>query len=294
MKASLRVLMEGLIDYAGLFPPASLGMEEAVRNFAEYRKSPQADWLGRFVVPAARLDEFAQVRQAVSGDEAAWPVSALMGPDFAADAEIIRSLHQGPAGRLAQVDTVEFKAETAEALSSALAQVPAGILSYAEIPLAEDPTPLLKAIAAAGARAKIRTGGVAGNLIPPSMQVARFLKACARAGVPFKATAGLHHPIRSLRQLTYAKDSPYAVMHGFINVFLAAAFAAKGMEESDLAALLNEEEGSAFRFGDGEIEWRGSRLPASTLMAVRRDFAVSFGSCSFEEPREDLREEALL
>jgi hypothetical protein len=294
MKVSLSILMEGLIDYAGLYPPASLGMEEAVRNFAAYRRSAEATWLGRFVVNAARLPEFAVARQAGREDSDTWSVSALVGPDFDTDFGAVASFRKGPAGSLAHVDSVEFKLDSAAALPGILAKLPKGIQAYAEIPLSEDPVPFLKAIGAAGLRAKVRTGGVKAEMIPAPALLARFLRAATRVGVAFKATAGLHHPVRSMRPLTYAPDSSYAEMHGFLNVFLAAAFAAKGMEEVDLADLLREEEASAFRFGDIDIEWRGHRLPASTLMAVRRDFAVSFGSCSFDEPREDLREEDLL
>lgn len=288
------ILMERLIDYAGLYPPASLGMDEAVHNFSEYRKSPEAPWLGRFVVEATRLPEFATARQALKEDTEPWLVTTLVGPNFDSDWDAITSFQKGPAGRFAQVDTVEFKLDSAAELPGILAKLPKGTQAYAEIPLAGDSDPYLKAIGAAGIRAKVRTGGVTEGLIPTPSQVARFLKAAARAGVAFKATAGLHHPIRSMRPLTYAPDSPYAEMHGFLNVFLAAAFAAKGMEEANLVDLLREEAFGAFRFGDAELEWRGHRLPASTLMAVRRDFALSFGSCSFDEPREDLREEALL
>ena len=50
--------MAGLTDYAGLFPPAELGMREAVRNYAEYLNGPDSACLGRFIVPADRIDEF--------------------------------------------------------------------------------------------------------------------------------------------------------------------------------------------------------------------------------------------
>ena len=172
--------------------------------------------------------------------------------------------------------------------------IPSGIAPYFEISPQEDPVPFLEVLAAAGGRAKLRTGGVTADLIPGADEVARFLEACARAGVPFKATAGLHHPFRSRRRLTYAPDSPEAVMHGFLNVFLAAALAAEGVPAGELADLLREEDPAAFRFGAEGAAWRGRSIARARLEAVRRELAVGFGSCSFEEPRQDLAEAKLL
>ena len=72
---ALSILLEGLIDYAGLYPPASLPMEAAVRNYAAYLGGPRAAWLGRFVLPAARLDAFLAARQGL--DAAPWRLDIL-------------------------------------------------------------------------------------------------------------------------------------------------------------------------------------------------------------------------
>ena len=85
--------------------------------------------------------------------------------------------------------------------------------------------PRLAVLSAAGARAKVRTGGVTEGAFPASHALARFIQSCADAGVPFKATAGLHHPLRGEYRLTYEPGSPHGMMFGFLNVFLAAAFA---------------------------------------------------------------------
>ena len=138
--------------------------------------------------------------------------------------------------------------------------------------------------------AKIRTGGLTPDAIPPAEDIADFLRAAAARRVPFKATAGLHHPIRSERPLTYAADSPRAVMHGFINVFLAASFAWHGMDRPAIIDLLNETDPDSFEFIDSAARWRGWNLSTAQLESARRDFAHSFGSCSFEEPAGDLGE----
>ena len=142
--------------------------------------------------------------------------------------------------------------------------------------------------------AKYRTGGVTPETIPPSDNIADFLHAAASRRVPFKATAGLHHPIRSERPLTYAPDSPRAVMHGFVNVFLAASFAWHGMDRSAIIELLSETDPDTFEFLDAGVRWRGRSLSTAQIESARRDFAHSFGSCSFEEPITDLRQLAWL
>ncbi len=317
MDATLDILMEGLIDYAGLFPPAALDMAAAVRNYAAYTRSPQATWLGRFVLPVSRLEEFSKSVASISdGDsrDPPWRLSVLIGKDLIADLKAIAAFNRG-----AIIDSIEMKVETAEEIRAAMAQISAwaatvglglslgrspgpglgldlvpGFTAYFEVSIQADPAPLLAAIAAAGGRAKVRTGGVTGDLFPSPEALARFLAACARAEVPFKATAGLHHPVRSARPLTYAPDSAQAKMHGFLNVFLAAAFSANGMDPESLADLLREESPRAFAFREEEVAWQGHRLGASQLRSARRNFALAFGSCSFEEPGEDLREAGFL
>lgn len=144
-----------------------------------------------------------------------------------------------------------------------------------------------------GAFVKVRTGGLTPESVPPPEAIADFLHRAAERRLPFKATAGLHHPIRSLHTLTYAADSPRAAMHGFLNVFIAAAFAWYGEVEL-LPHIIKEEDPRAFEFAGDELRWRGRRLTAEEIRAARRDFAHSFGSCSFEEPVADLRERGYL
>lgn len=142
----------------------------------------------------------------------------------------------------------------------------------------------------AGAYAKIRTGGLTPDAIPSTDHIAAFLWEAAARRLPFKATSGLHHPVRSLRPLTYAANAPHAVMHGFVNVFTAAAFAWHDARCAFLLDLLSDVDSHAFAFRDEELSWRGHTLTTQQVTQARRDFAHSFGSCSFEEPVADLRE----
>jgi hypothetical protein len=157
---------------------------------------------------------------------------------------------------------------------------------YAEVTATE-----LAHVKEAGCFAKLRTGGVTPDAIPPIESVADFIRTCAELRVPFKATAGLHHPVRAPHLLTYAADAPRAVMHGFLNVFMAAALAWHG--DRDLEPVLAETDPAAFRFDDC-THWRDRSLTADQVRDARTYFAHAFGSCSFDEPVDGLKELELL
>ncbi len=164
--------------------------------------------------------------------------------------------------------------------------VPAGRPVYCEVPVAS-----LDDVKRAGCLAKVRTGGVKPVAIPSVADVAAFIRACAERRLAFKATAGLHHPVRAEHPLTYEPDAPRAVMHGFLNVFLAAAFAWHG--DPDIEPVLAETDPAAFRFDD-RAHWRNRSLDATQVRDARTNFAHAFGSCSFEEPVRDLQSLGLL
>jgi hypothetical protein len=288
---ALRPLLAGVVDYAGLFPPAALDMPAAVRNYAEYLGDRDAWMLGRFVVPVGRLDEFAAEREAVE-DETEWKVAALIGADAAADIATSRKFNEAQSGR-AHIDTLEGKLASAEAIDSAAKLAGGDFALYAEIPVDSDPELLVDAIAKAGINAKIRTGGVTADAFPPADQIVRFMRRCADRHVLFKATAGLHHPLRSEHRLTYAPDAPRGVMYGYLNVFLAAAMIQR-LSDDDARALLEERDPKAIVVQRDTINWRRHELRADEINAARELIASSFGSCSFREPVDELRELSLL
>ena len=235
MTKSLRVLLEQLIDYAGLFPPAALTMQDAVRNYARYRDSEHAWILGKFVVTKERMKE-------VPSD---FPLTVLGIDEVKAD-----DLESAARGAFVEITDVS----------------------------------LLPELKRRGLRAKIRTGGIAEDAFPTPERVAAFIRACRNEGVAFKATAGLHHPVRCVKPLTYEPSSPTGAMHGFINVFLAAAFV------DDAEEVLLDGDPDSFEFDDDGVSWRGLRGTTEELARMRQELAISFGSCSFEEPLADLRE----
>jgi hypothetical protein len=292
---ALSTLLAGLVDFAGLFPPAALAMPEAVARYGRYAVGTRSAMLGRFVLPVARLAEFAEQvrllpRATAPRIDRTWRVAVLAG---ASDEAAIVQANARFAGAVV-VDVIEAKADTPEAVAALAPLAHRGFTVYVEIPVREDPAPLIATIRAHGLRAKIRTGGVTADAFPAPSDVLRFLVRCTRASVPFKATAGLHHPLRGEYALTYAPDAPRGTMYGFLNIFLAAALLRAGAEPEEIAPVLEERDTAALRVSDDAIAWRAQVLPLSALVEARAHFAGSFGSCSFEEPVQDLTSLGLL
>jgi hypothetical protein len=297
---ALHTLLEHSIDYAGLFPPAALDMKQAVRNYASYRESEDAWWLGRFVVPASRLEEFekaaAELLPSTPG-AAPWQLSALLGPAIPYEAKAVVDFncrHAAERAATAVVDVVELKADSIDIIGAATAQLPRQLQPYVEIPIDREPVHLVNAIGKSGTRAKVRTGGVTPEAFPHTADLVRFIQRCVGHGVPFKATAGLHHPLHAEYRLTYEPNSPSANMFGFLNLFLAAGFIRAGLGDTEAARLLEEGSIEAFRFGPDEVTWLGHRLDLEHVGRTRRETIMAFGSCSFTEPIADLRALGLL
>lgn len=240
----LRALLRNLVDYAGMFPPASLAPEDAIARYRRYRDCEHAWMLGRFVVPAAQVDEMPE--------ELDGCFAVLSDADHP---------------RAAAIESKR-------------------IISISKPTYSEVAIEKLDEVKKAGSFAKLRTGGVTPDAIPSVDSVASYIIACAERSLPFKATAGLHHPVRNMHRLTYEPNACSAMMHGFINVFLAAAFAWHG--ERHIQPIVAETDPTAFRFDD-RAHWRELSLSSGEIADVRSRFAHSFGSCSFEEPIEDLR-----
>lgn len=282
---ALATLLDGLVDYAGLFPPAALPMDAAVRNYAAYRAGAQRGMLARFVLPVARLDEFVREASAIDrgAGTGAWPLSVLAG---AGDAATIATFNRAHAARWV-IDCIEAKAAS-PADVAALASSFGGYIVYVEIPVDDALSSLVQAIAQANLRAKIRTGGVTREAFPAPADVLRFLAECVQRQVPFKATAGLHHPLRGEYALTYAADAERGTMYGFLNVFLAATLLHAGHAPATLLDLLEERDAAALHADANGVSWRGLHVSAAQVAQARARFAGSFGSCSFDEPVQDL------
>lgn len=303
----MSVLLNGLIDYAGLFPPAQLSMADAVAEFARQRQGPHAYALARFICPLSRVDEWSaaaapHLARAKPGPHGAapdaWGLSVILdGPLDDALASIERFNHQHALGaehkhaHSAVIDTIEIKVQTPEVIDKAINLLPEDLFPFFEVPADADFRGFAAALAGTGFGAKLRTGGVVAQAIPSPERVADFLLTFGQADVPIKCTAGLHHPVRGERALTYAPDSPRAVMHGFLNVFIAAALVRAGrVQRPQLVQIISETQPEAFSFGPDFAAWRDARVGLDQLSEAREEFAICFGSCSFREPIADLTE----
>lgn len=278
MIESVRVLFDSLFDYAGLFPPANLSMRDAVRNYARYHSGAYAWMLSRFVVPVARLLEF----EIASADFLApnapaplWQLSVLSGADVGDTLGVAVDFNRRFAGR-AVIDTIEMKAITDAEIIAAEQVVRQQMTPYVEVAIPGNLTKRLEQVRACAARAKIRTGGDTPAGSPRIEDLAAFIHECCAMEVPFKATAGLHHAMRS-------RDG----MHGFLNLLFATALACRGVPREIVAEALAEQESAAFDLGDNAAAWRSYTFPIQQLRDTRQEF-TAVGTCSFEDPIADL------
>lgn len=293
---SVRVLLSGIIDYAGLFPPSQVSMSEAVINYATYRNSNYGWMLGRFVVPVARLDEFIDsARDFVSRDgKSTWHLCVTAGEDINDTIRKVRDFNRDNAPGV-NADVIEVKANTVSKIDNTVAALPEGVTAYFEIATGDALPDLVTALSIKGQKAKIRTGGVSREDFPSSKHIIRFVRTCMAANVPFKATAGLHHPIRCFKPLTYAEDAPQGTMHGFLNMLLMTGFARESYRVSLLEEMMEEEFEEVFQFSELGVKWRNEHFLSNLHLKLLRERGMhSFGSCSFDEPIADLEAMGLL
>jgi hypothetical protein len=289
-------LLTRLVDDAGLFPPAQKPMEQAVADHGADRAGPHGWMLGRFLCPASRLRELA----AAAPDADGWTLGVVFdgtGDDWlaAVRGDLARAAaYDGPA-RVGLLE-VRLPANSVrpETIGAFVAAVGAAGLSepvdaFLEVPPGDEAgmVATLEAIAhvratlpAGGAvallGAKLRCGGITAELYPPPEQIAAFIATARRLAIPFKATAGLHHPFRH-------RDERVGVLqYGFVNLLAATALAL-----DDLVGVVADPESGAFAIDADGLRWRGHGTDA-TGVARARELFTAYGSCSFAEPVEDL------
>ena len=293
---SVRELLMGAIDYAGLFPPSNLSMSDAVINYATYRNSNFSWMLGRFVLPVSQLPEFMQYAQDFMARDSknVWRLSALSGEDIDKTVREIENFNREYAGSVV-IDSLEVKANTISKIDNTVSALPEGVTAYFEIDTGDNFADLVAQLSVKRQRAKIRTGGVTADAFPSTADIIRFVRTCLAANVPFKATAGLHHPIRCYRPLTYEANAPQGTMHGFLNLFLMSGFLLEGFRPTLLEHIMEEEYHEVFAFDNTGVTWQGEfMLSTRNIERLRRAGIQSFGSCSFDEPVTDLQKMGVL
>lgn len=296
-------VLSGMVDYAGLFPPSALPMAEAVANHASYLTGPDRWALSRFVLPAGRWEEFRDAVEPFLGqDIPVWELSVLVGSDPEGEVAGVQELIRWGGGkiRVGAVETRLAEPHDAGPRVAALAPLaaPAGeapLEIWLEVPVLEvgedggRMDDFLLAIRETGASAKIRTGGVRHELFPSPEVVSLFMERATALGLRFKATAGLHHPIRGNYPLSYEPDAPHGPMLGYLNVFLATAILrAGGNRDEAHAALLEDDPGRILADEDG-LRWGDRRIPTAELARLRAEGVGGFGSCSLREPVDELK-----
>ena len=287
-------LFGGLIDYAGLYPPASRDMDGAVAGYREARASSEGWIANRFLCPASRLEELAGALVAtMQAGEEPWRLSVTFDTDPAASAAAAAAFH----AEMAPAATVELAeaaipprsdAEAVASLFTAASSINDTVIPYLEVPrdgamrttTAAIATVVSDALRPGGA--KLRCGGLTPDAFPSTHEVAEFITACTEARLTFKTTAGLHHPIRH-------HDEEAGVMrHGFLNLLTAAVAAWEGADQLSIEAIIADTDPDAFDVGFGGVIWRGERVGPHAIDETRQQGFVAYGSCEFDEPVEDL------
>ena len=329
MKESLRTFMNGLIDYAGLFPPADLPLNEAINEYFEQLKSEHSAMLNRFIIPISKLndlDDFIPLFNSIG------PLRlSVLGGGGKTDDEYLTKINQNIANineyrkkhsDKIQIDVIECKMATNSPSKSTMQDATAllnenGLTHYHEFTELPDVginystnedesswdeviVPTVELISEMkGAGVKLRCGGVVKEAFPSIEQVAAMIQTCVLAKTPMKFTAGLHHPIR------HFADEYDEFMHGFINTFGAGIFATtfptpKNSQERYrmfilLSHMIADQNAENFSFSNDSMSWKVGddrdtefEIDAEKIENARKKGMISYGSCSFQDPIDDL------
>lgn len=256
-----------LVDDAAIFPPGLAPLPDAVVAHAAHLAAPHGGLVGPFIVDAARLEALVALAAPGLAVSVVVPVPAQVGT----------VVERAGAGGL-DLAGLEVKLDPALPLAAQVADVaavaPDGVATYVEVPRPGHPewAAVLDAVADAGLRLKLRTGGTEAAAFPTEAEVAAWIHAAVGRGVPFKCTAGLHHALRHTGATTGFEH------HGYLNILLATARASAGADAAEVAAVLAERSPRAL----------ADAVAADPAIAGARQWFTSYGSCSVLEPLDDL------
>lgn len=329
MKTSLRPFLSNIIDYAGLYPPSELPLEEAFRKYLSHIEQKEAWMLSKFVVGTGLLRDLITLIDAEPRSPSPFKITLVGAASDDLDSfkkvidntvEVIKRALESTAKRV-HISTLEVKVPLACLKEESSSDLQTAI-EYAVQSMAKSETlpyqiffevpgfdfnmkyakELVQGIHTHNewlesnekenycfSGFKIRCGGVEAFQFPPTDYLAEAISFSRENAVPLKFTAGLHHPVR------HFNDSLQTKMHGFLNVFGASLLSySKKLSEEELLEILNDENASNFNFDESEFSWRGQSVSFEELHMLRDLSVTSFGSCSFDEPVEDLQELKLL
>jgi len=250
-----------LFDDAAIFPPGNLPLADAITAHHAHRAAPYARLVGPLVVALTDLPGL------IGAGQVDAPLDvAVVVPDAAEAAAAIAQVGALVGVRLVALEVTE--AGVAD-LRAAIGE-PAGITVYVEVPRDERRAAVIAALAGTSYRAKLRTGGTRAEAYPDEAELAAAVVALARAGVRFKATAGLHHALRNTDPVTGFEQ------HGFLNLLAATDTALGGADVAAVAAVLAERDAHRVLLPDGAV------------------LLCSVGTCSIDEPVAELTSLGLL
>jgi hypothetical protein len=314
MTESLRALLGGAIDYAGMFPPAGLPLEQALVKYRQHRAGPEAWMVGRFVCPAGLLPILVTMYSAGHDGRVSVIATAHEATDFTTTvADALTAVRDFPIVDV--IDTVEFRwpRGLVESVDSGLLDTVMKVAAHEVVRLKLPRLtlffefPRIEGGCAAwqfqrmisdamhvladynefatysSAGFKVRCGGAGAGAIPSRSEAAAVISTCRDTGVFWKATAGLHHPFRHV-------DPALGVpVHGFINLLTAAVMANVHRLDADrVQIILEDDDPWHFRFTNEALTWRDLSATAPQITAARERGLRSFGSCSIDEPWHDL------
>lgn len=314
---SLKNFASKLVDYAGLFPPAKLELLQAFHNFIFYSQSEYKWMLNKFIIPVKRLDELSKILDEMT-IEGVVPLSVLgsggnsaddFRKNFENDLSSMRSfldMHKS----LMSIDVFETKlpsdlteSDKGDELPELMQEVSKdlevtlgrSIPVFFEVNLKENYEEVIirtvETIGAvnAGCGFKLRTGGTEASAFPAAEVIAFAIMTCTEFGVQMKCTAGLHHPLR------HYDESVSNYMHGFFNVFGAGLMSyTNNFDEEGLLEILNDEDPFEFIFDEEGLLYNDTRVTNEEIIEARKNLMISYGSCSFDDPVNDLKTMELL
>lgn len=317
---SVEAFTENLIDYAGLFPPAKLPLKEALNNYLKYKTESYNRILSKFICPAKLLPDLENlINNNLSNKDLSISILGTSGnnlKDFKKNFEddinywnnfiskfeniaTTKSFEiKFPEGLIANYDSKEISDLINYISNNIKNKISQPAFLFFEGFMGSDWKKNIKSLIDGinisnekeiNFGFKLRTGGENPEAFPTPEQIAFTIRECLDRSVPMKCTAGLHHPLRQYDKATGT------MMHGFINVFGAGIIAMRhNISDIGLKEILSDENPANFIFTNEYFSWKDWRMQIEDITFARKDLIISFGSCSFDEPIDDLKSLNLL
>lgn len=273
------ILFRRLFDNAATFPPGNAAMPDAVESHLGWLSTAAGDFVGPFVCASPRWAEFVEALAAAAASGVS--VSVTVPSGVAAVEAAVAAATDEPRATLVSVEVpVPDQACLADAVELLDAVLPDDVTGFVELPWSAVDHAACSLLAASRHHLKIRTGGASVESFPAEEVLATMIGRTVEHRVPFKLTGGLHNALRHRDAISGFEH------HGFLNVIAATASAMDDEDVSTVQVLL------ATRDAD-QVTDLMRRLPTETARKVRGQF-VSFGTCSIDEPLQDIKNLGLL